>query len=88
MLLDTILERVQAIMEKVVWQQHANGTITKKTICPKGQKKNDDMCVPMNSQELRTSKKRMIKRSFTYDLKPMILSRAAKKRKKAMRLKF
>lgn len=88
MLIESILERVEEILEKVVWQQHANGTITKKTICMKGQKKSDDMCVPMNSTELRTSKKRSIKRSFTYDLKPMILRKAAKKRKRAMKLKF
>ncbi len=81
-------ESAEMLNEKMVWQTHADGSVTRKIICPKGMKKDGTTCVPMTSQEMRTSRKRMIKRGFTLDLKPMILAKAAKRRKKAMRFKF
>lgn len=83
-----IIDEQEQLDEKMVWQTHADGTVTRKIICPKGQKKDGSVCVPMNSKELRASRKRMITRGFTYDLKPLILKKAAKRRKKALKFKF
>jgi predicted DNA binding CopG/RHH family protein len=92
MKLDEIIEisenSSEQLDEKLVWQTQSDGSVTRKVICPKGQKKDGTICVPMNSSELRASRKRMITRGFTYDLKPLILKKAAKRRKKALKFKF